>query len=41
MLCSVRLMDTAVMGPIVNVPSLHLTSLVDTGNAELVSSICR
>lgn len=30
MLCSVRPMRTAVMGPIVNVPSLHLISLADT-----------
>lgn len=41
MLCSVRPMCTAVMGPIVNVPSLHLTSLADTGSNELISSICR
>lgn len=31
-------MRTAVMGPIVNVPSLHLTSSADTGSDGLVSS---
>ena len=34
-------MRSAVMGPIVNVPSLYLTSSADTGSAELISSICR
>lgn len=37
-LCSGRLMRTAVMGPIVNVPSLHLTSSADTASDGLVSS---
>lgn len=41
MLCSVWPVCTAVMGPIVNVPSLHLTSFTDTGSDELISSICR
>lgn len=31
-------MRSAVMGPIVNVPSLHLTSSADTGSDGLVSS---
>lgn len=31
-------MRTAVMGPIVNVPSLNLTSSADTGSDGLVSS---
>lgn len=32
-------MCTAVMGPIVNVPSLHLTSSADTGRDGLASSL--